>query len=110
MDGAAKKSVPLMAGHPAGVVTTILPDTAPGGTAAFRDVEVLFVIDVAGTPPNVTLVAPPRFVPVIVTFFPGFPVVGVNPDMVATTLTVKLELLVAAPCGVVIEIGPVAAP
>jgi hypothetical protein len=66
----------------------------------------------AETPWNVTLVAPVKSVPVIVTVVPTGPVVGEKEVIIggAEAVTVKLWELVAVPSGVVTPIGPVAAP
>jgi hypothetical protein len=74
---------------PAAVVTETLPATAPLGTDALICVADSTLND-ALTPPNVTLLAPLKFVPVIVTLLPVMPVVGVN------------ELTVGATCGVTV--------
>ena len=96
---------------PPGVVTQIFPVVAPVGTVA-----VIFVaestVKFAETPWNVTLVAPVKFVPVIVTVVPTGPEVGEKEVTVglAEAVTVKLWELVAVPSGVVTLIGPVVAP
>jgi hypothetical protein len=61
---------------------------------------------------NFTLVAPVKFVPVIVTAAPTTPLVGVKLEIVgvAGTVTVKLPAEVAVPFGVVTLILPVDAP
>jgi hypothetical protein len=96
---------------PPGVVTQIFPVVAPVGTVA-----VIFVaestVKFAETPWNVTLVAPVKFVPVIVTDVPTGPEVGEKEVTIglAEAVTVKLWELVAVPSGVVTLIGPVVAP
>jgi hypothetical protein len=96
---------------PAGVVTLILPVTAPTGTVAVIWVAELTAKLVAPTPPNRTAVAPVKLVPVIVTTVPARPLVGVNDVIVgATPVTVKFVALVAVPPGVVTVIRPVVAP
>ena len=95
---------------PAGVVTLILPVTAPTGTVAVIWVAEL-ITKLARTPPNRTTVAPVNAVPVIVTAVPVLPLVGDNEEIVgAGTVTVKLVPLVAVPPGVVTVILPVVAP
>jgi hypothetical protein len=95
---------------PPGVVTVILPVVAPAGTVAVTDVAVL-VVNVAVTPLNLTAVTPVRLVPVIVTFVPTGPLVGVKDVMVAPATTVKLVALFAGPPPEVVTwIGPVVAP
>jgi hypothetical protein len=56
-----------------------------------------------------TLVAPVKFVPVIVTVVPAGPLVGLKPPIVGGLITVKLPLLVVLPPGVVTLIGPLVA-
>jgi hypothetical protein len=45
--------------------------------------------ELAAVPPNLTEVAPVKFVPVIVTTCPVFPVFGVNEVIVGAGLTVR---------------------
>src|SRR6266545_4657612 len=95
---------------PPGVVTLILPVTAPTGTAAVICVAE-FTTKLARAPPNRRSVAPVKAVPVIVTAVPVLPLVGENEEIVgAGTVTVKLALLVSVPPGVVTVILPVVAP
>ena len=90
-------------------VTSIVP-TACDGLVAVICVEELTVKVVADTPPNVTEVAPVRFVPVMTTLVPTGPLVGLKLVIVGEPTTVKLLALVAVPPGVVTAIGPVVAP
>src|SRR6266508_3284823 len=85
---------------PPGVVTLILPVTAPTGTAAVICVAE-FTTKLARAPPNRTSVAPVKAVPVIVTAVPVLPRVGENEEIVG---------LVAVPLVVFAVIGPVVAP
>jgi hypothetical protein len=95
---------------PLGVVTLILPVTAPTGTVAVIWVAEL-ITKLARTPPNRTAVAPVNAVPVILTAVPVRPLVGENEEIVgAGTVTVKFAALVAVPPGVVTLILPVVAP
>src|SRR5437867_234904 len=97
---------------PPGVVTVIFPVTAPLGTVAVTRVPAPFTENVvAATPPNFTEVAPPKFVPLIVTEVPTGPLVGVKDVIVgvAEVVTVKSDALVAVPPGVVTVIFPVTA-
>ncbi len=95
---------------PPGVVTLILPVTAPVGTVAVICVEEL-TVKLADTPPNFAEVAPVKFVPMIVTTVPALPLAGENEVMVgAPVVTVKFFELVALPAGVVTVIFPVVAP
>jgi hypothetical protein len=96
---------------PPGVVTQIFPVVAPLGTVAVIFVED-FTVNVAEAPWNVTLVAPVKFVPVIVTVVPTGPEVGEKEVTVggAAAVTVKFWELAAVPSGVVTLIGPVVAP
>jgi hypothetical protein len=113
MDGAGValktvKSEALVA-VPAGVVTVIFPLTASWGTAAL--IWVLEpTLNTVETPPIVTVLVPSKFVPVIVIVAPGRPAVGENDETVGGPATSKLDADVAAPHGVVTEIGPLAAP
>jgi hypothetical protein len=98
--------------EPPGVVTLIGPVVAPAGTVAVILVP-LTTLNVAVTPLNVTLVAPVRFVPVIVTVVPTGPKVGVNEVIVgaaAAIVTLKFCVLQSLPPGVVTQIFPVTAP
>jgi hypothetical protein len=96
---------------PPGVVTQIFPVVAVLGTVAVIFVDE-FSVNVAETPLNVTLVAPAKFVPVIVTDAPTGPLVGEKEETVggAAAVTVKFWELGAVPSGVVTLIGPVVAP
>jgi hypothetical protein len=95
---------------PPGVVTLILPVTAPTGTIAVIWVAE-FTTKLALMPPNRTAVAPVKAVPVIVTAVPVLPLVGEKDVIVgAGTVTVKFAALVAVPPGVVTVIFPVVAP
>jgi hypothetical protein len=68
-------------------------------------------VKLATVPLNRTLVAPVRFVPLIVTAVPTGPLDGLNDVIVgAEAVTVKSPALVAVPPGVVAEIFPVVAP
>ncbi len=67
---------------PPGVVTQIFPVVAPVGTVAVIWVEETTLNAVAETPLNVTLVAPVKFVPVMVTDVPTGPLVGENEEIV----------------------------
>lgn len=103
------KAVALVA-VPTGVVTTIVPVDAPLGTVAVNDV-LETTVNVALVPPKVTFVVPVKPLPVIVTFVPTGPLVGLNDEIVgAGCVTVKAVALVAVPPGVVTAIVPVAAP
>jgi hypothetical protein len=59
---------------------------------------------------TLTVVAPLKFVPVIVRPVPTGPLVGVKLVIVGGLTTVKLLALVAVPPGVVTLTGPVVAP
>ena len=62
---------------PAGVVTLMGPVVAFAGTVVVICV-LLFTVNVAETPLNLTDVAPVKLAPVIVTLVPGAPLVGEN--------------------------------
>jgi hypothetical protein len=77
---------------PSGVVTRILPSTAPVGTAAVICVPSGDQVKLVwSTPPNSTRVAPTNFEPVITTFVPTGPLVGEKDETVGaqSALTVK---------------------
>ena len=95
---------------PPGVVTEIVPVVAPFG--ALVAMWLASVTEkVAVVPLNLTLVAPVKFVPVIVTLVPTMPLAGEKLVMVgAAAFTVKLFVEVAVPTGVTITIFPVTAP
>jgi hypothetical protein len=62
---------------PPGVTTLIFPLLAPLGTLTFNLVAVSETMVVAFVPPKVTLVAPDRFVPLMVTVAPTRPLAGI---------------------------------
>src|SRR2546423_4550831 len=68
---------------PSGVVTPIFPVFASRGTAAFTWVAETLV-STALTPPNVTVVGGPRFVPFTVTLVPTVPELGEKLETVGT--------------------------
>ena len=76
---------------PPGVVTVIFPVCAPLGTVAVICVYE-FTVKVALTPPNVTLVAPVKFSPVMTTLVPGVPLVGEKLEIVGVTRNVTFTL------------------
>ncbi len=98
---------------PPGVVTQIFPLVAPVGTVALIRVDEVTMNVVAETPLNVTLVAPVKFVPVMVTDVPTGPLVGENEEIVGAAVvvvTVKLWELQPVPLGAVTQIFPLVAP
>ncbi len=99
---------------PFGVVTEILPVVAPAGTLALMLVDELTVNVDAAVLLNLTAVAPVKLVPVIDTFVPTGPLVGVKEVTVGglppPPVTVKFVVLVPVPFPVVTAIGPVVAP
>lgn len=93
---------------PSSVVTTMGPVIAPAGTVAVIVPELL-TVNVAALPPNETVVAPVKFVPVIVTPVPTAPIAGAKEVMAG--VTVKRVVVTIAPLpGVVTVMGPVVAP
>ena len=90
-----------------GVVTWILPVVAPPGTLVLICV-LDTTVKVAETPLKVTLVAPVKVEPVIVTGVPFDPLVGEKELIFGST--VKLVELVALPTVLVTLIGPLVAP
>jgi hypothetical protein len=67
-------------------------------------------VKLAAAPLNLTLVAPVKLVPLIVTAVPTGPLVGVKLVIVGGLTTVKLLALVAVPPAVATLSGPVVAP
>jgi hypothetical protein len=105
----------LLVPVPLGVVTAIGPVLAPVGTRAVTLVSELNVTFVDAVPLKVTAVTPVKPVPVMETFAPTGPLVGVNDVTVGALpppplVTVKVEALAPVPPGVVTAIGPVCAP
>ena len=96
---------------PLGVVTMIGPVVAFAGTVAVICDADLTLND-ALTPLKVTLVAPEKFVPLMVTDVPVLPLVGVKLEIVGAgpAVTVNEDALVAVPPAVVTVIGPVVTP
>src|SRR4030095_1171993 len=89
------KPRPLVA-VPLGVVTVIRPVVAPTGTVVSIRVEET-TLKLAAVPLKRTLVAPVKFVPVIVTGVPTGPLVGLKDVIVGGCVTVKSLPLVAVP-------------
>src|SRR5262249_34989347 len=102
--------IPALCATPLGVRTVILSVVAPAGTVAVSLVEELIVKLDAAAAPKLTLVAPARLAPEMVTTVPTLPPVGEKPVMAGAVVTVKFAVLLAEPVGVVTEIGPVSAP
>ena len=105
-----EKFEPLVA-IPDAVVTVILPVVAPVGTTAVIRPS-FATLKLADVPLNRTLVAPVKWLPLMVTDVPTTPldgekllIVGADPPV-----TVKFEPLVAIPDAVVTVILPVVAP
>jgi hypothetical protein len=85
---------------PPGVVTaTLFAPTVPAGVTAVMLVDETTTTLVAGTPPTVTLVAPVRFVPVIVIAVPPAvePVTGETEEIVGGAKYVNAFVAVAVP-------------
>lgn len=94
---------------PPGVVTAIFPlDDA--GAIAMISVSKTGGVKFAMTPLKVTLVAPVKWLPEIVTGVNAAPVVGRNEVMLGGRMTVKSLLLRPVPPGVVMPILPAVAP
>ena len=83
--GAGMKVNPVFEPVPTEVVTEMLPD-APFPTLAVIWVALFIVKEVAFTPPNLTLVAPVKLVPVITTLTPCLADVGVKEEIVGVGL------------------------
>jgi hypothetical protein len=73
---------------PDAVVTETFPEV-PDPTVAVMLVPLTTLNELAAAPPKLTEVAPVKFVPVIVTTCPVFPVFGVNEVIVGAGLTVR---------------------
>jgi hypothetical protein len=94
---------------PPGVVTLIGPEVAAAGTVARIEVAEV-TVKLAVTPLKLTLLAPPKLVPLIRTLVPTAPLVGAKLVTVGGPgNTVKSVGLLAAPPGVVTVIRPVVA-
>ena len=70
--------IPELVANPPAVVIPIFPVCAPGGTIAVTWISESTVKEVALIPPNVTLLAPVKPLPVMVTEVPTGPLVGLN--------------------------------
>jgi len=77
---------------PPGVVTRSGPVVAPVGTVAWIVVAEV-TVKLALTPLNVTVVAPVKFVPLIVTLVPTGPLVGVKLVIVGALPTMKVTVV-----------------
>ncbi len=96
---------------PHGLATWIFPVVAPSGTVA--EIEVAeATLNVAATPLNLTLVAPLKPLPAMVTVFPVAALVGVKLEIDGGMdgVTVNDEALVPVPEAVVTATRPVVAP
>ena len=111
-DAVTVKLAPLVA-TPPDEITLIGPVPAPLGTlnTVICVDEFTVKIEVA-TPLKVMRLTPTKFEPVIITWEPGAPAVGVKPEIVGAGagVTVKLPALVAMPPGVTTLMRPVVAP
>ena len=100
-----------MVAVPPAVVTAIGPLVAPLGTEVVILRRRHDVVRRRGAVPNFTLVAPVKFVPVIVTEVPIPPLGGEKELIVGTGITVNAVPLVAmSPAGKLTAIGPDVAP
>jgi hypothetical protein len=104
--GGGKKINPERLADPPFVFIETFPD-APLPTTAVMLVEEIMLKDKAGTPPNLTAVAPVNPVPVIVTVAPEIADVGLNELIVGGGINVKPGRL-AVPYGVVTLTFPLA--
>jgi hypothetical protein len=100
---------PELVAEPPGVVTLTGPLDAPDGTAAWIELSEA-TVKLEASPLKVTADAPLKPDPLMVTFVPGVPLVGVNPVITGAATTVNGVALVAEPLGVVTLTGPVVAP
>ena len=102
------KTNPLRVAVPPGVVTETLP-LAPAATTALMEVALFTINEAAATPPNLTELAPVRFVPVITTVAPLEALLGLNVVMVGAAAEIKVNpLTVTVPTGVVTLTFPLA--
>ena len=88
---------------PPGVVTTTsLAPMMPAGVSAVIEVALTTTTLVAAAPPTVTLLAPVKFVPVIVNGVPpvNTPLFGLMLEIVGKAIYVKLLFATQAPPGV----------
>jgi len=108
--GGITTKLDALAAKPPGVVTAMLPVVAPAGTRAMICKAVSELIVVAGAPPNVTLLAFERFVPLIVTLVPTTPLLGEKLPTVGGWITVKAVALDVEPPGVVTDMRPLVVP
>jgi len=95
---------PELVAEPAGLVTEMVP-VLPVATTALMLVGELIMNDAASVPPNFTEVAPVKLVPLIVTFIPCAPLLGVNDEIVGAAMKVNPPST-ALPPGVVTETFP----
>jgi hypothetical protein len=104
----------LLTACPEAVLTATCPEVALEGTVVAMLVPVADVTSAKFTLNLVlSLEGISKFVPEIVTALPATPMVGENPEIVGApveAVTVKLELVVNVPAGVVTLIVPVVAP
>ena len=90
------------------MVTETLP-LAPLATVALMEVALFTVKEAAATPPNLTELAPLKFVPVITTGVPLEALPGLKLLMVGTAAETKVNpLRVAVPAGVTTRTSPLA--
>lgn len=83
MVGGTRKAKPVSVPVPPGVVTETIPEL-PAPTTASMEVGEFTVNELAVVPPKLTVVAPIKLVPVIVTVAPAAALVGLNDVMVGT--------------------------
>ena len=98
-------NVPELVATPPGVVIAIFPVAAPVGTVAVTCVAELTLKVVAATPPNVTLVACVSPVPLMTTWVPTGPLIGLKLEI--TGITLNFLLLTRIPEGVETVTDPV---
>jgi hypothetical protein len=99
----------LLVAVPPGVVRATFPVVAPLGTVAVIEVaEATWKLALA--PLNLTVVAPVKWVPEIVTDVPTGPLVGANDEINGAPTTANTFGLVAVPFGVFTLILPLVAP
>jgi hypothetical protein len=102
--GVTVKRVVVFKGPLPGVVTVMGPVVAPAGTVVVI-VPGGFSVNVAATPLNETVVAPVKFVPVIVTPVPAGPKVGANGLKLIPSMKAMMSSVAVGPIAGVL-IGP----
>src|SRR5262245_50169941 len=102
------ENLPALSPSPPGVVTVILPVEVSGTVAMMTVSEI--TVNFAAALWKTTLVAPEKLRPLMVTWVPTGPLVGLKEVITGGGMTVKSAALTAVPAGVTTLILPVVAP